>query len=176
MVSICLRLAPPLARHYSGGWSNARDAIKGALMGSLLRLDSISPNLAGSFRQASDHQRRQATLATCLVAVAQSGLQGQEIDAAVDLLRHGGTDQRAVRDKLECISTQLDEQYFKLSEEADTTTPEALLVFRKARAAAALAFALSPDPGQLHEAIYEAIVASDFEAEAIRAADVALRA
>jgi transcriptional accessory protein Tex/SPT6 len=145
-------------------------------MDTLLRLDSISPNLAGSFRRANDHQRRQAALATCLIAVEQSGLQGHEIDAALDLIRHGGTDQLAVRHKLESFSTQLDEDYFKINEEADATTPEALLVFRKGRAAAALAFALSPDPGQLHEAIYEAIVASDFEAEAIRAADVALRA
>jgi hypothetical protein len=102
-------------------------------------------------------------------------LQGNEIDAAVDFLRHGGEDQLAVRRKLDSLTEQFDEQYFELSEDADGTTPEALLVFRKARAAAALAFALSPDPGQLHEAMYEAIVASDDEAEAVRAADVALR-
>jgi hypothetical protein len=144
-------------------------------MGVLLRLDSISASLAESFRKADDEQRRQAALATCLVAIARTGLQGGEIDAAVDFLRHGGDDQPAVRRKLDSLTAQLDEQYFKLSEDADGTTPEALPVFRKARAVAALAFALSPDPGQLHEAIYEAIVASDDEAEAMRAADMALR-
>jgi hypothetical protein len=144
-------------------------------MGVRLRLDSISESLADSFRKADDEQRRHAALATCLVAVARSGLQGNEIDTAVDLLRHGGEDQLAVRRKLDSLTEQFDEQYFKLSEDAVGTTQEALLVFRKARAAAALAFALSPDPGQLHEAMYEAIVASDDQAEAVQAADVALR-
>lgn len=144
-------------------------------MGVRLRLDSISASLADSFRTANDEQRRQAALATCLVAVAQTDLQGNAIDAAVDLLRHGGESQLAVRRKLDSLTEQLDEQYFELSEDADSTTPEALLVFRKARAAAALAFALTPDPGHLHEAMYEAIVASDDQAEAVRAADVALR-
>ncbi|MEH2500320.1 hypothetical protein V1294_006799 [Bradyrhizobium sp. AZCC 1678] len=144
-------------------------------MGVRLRLDSISASLADSFRKADDEQRRHAALATCLVAVARSGLQGKEIDAAVSLLRHGGGDQLAARRTLDFLTEKLDEQYFELSEGADRTTPGALLVFRKARAAAALAFALSPDPGQLHEAIYEAIVASDDQAEAVRAADEALR-
>jgi hypothetical protein len=77
--------------------------------------------------------------------------------------------------KLDDLAAQLDEQYFKLSEEAETTTPEALLTFRKARAAAALAFALSPDSGQLHEAVYEAIVAWGNQAEASQMAEAALR-
>jgi hypothetical protein len=141
-----------------------------------LRLDSISPNLAGSFRQANAYQRRHAALATCLIAVAQAELRGDEVDVAINLLRHGRNDQPDVRRKLDSLTAQLDEQYFKLSEEAGATTPEALLVFRRARAAAALAFALSPDTGQLHEAMYEAIVASDDQAEAMRAADAALRA
>ncbi|MES5486492.1 hypothetical protein QMZ05_27355 [Bradyrhizobium sp. INPA03-11B] len=140
-----------------------------------LRLDSISAGLADSFRKADDEQRRHAVLASCLFAVARSGLQGNEIDAAVYLLRHGGGDQLAVRRTLDLLIEQLDAQYFELSKDADRTTSRALLVFRKARAAAALAFALSPDPGQLHEAIYEAIVASDDQAEAVRAADAALR-
>ncbi|HEX7921452.1 MAG TPA: hypothetical protein VF583_10895 [Bradyrhizobium sp.] len=144
-------------------------------MGVRLRLDSISPSLADSFRKADDEQRRHATLTACLVAVAGTSLQGNEIDAAVDFLRHGRGDQLAVRRKLDSLTEKFDEQYLKLSEDADGTTPEALLVFRKARAAAALAFALSPDPGQLHEAMYEAIVASDDQVEAVRAADVALR-
>jgi len=85
-------------------------------MGVRLRLDSISASLADSFRKADDEQRRHAALATCLVAVARSGLQGNEIDAAVDLLRHGGEDQLAVRRKLDSLTEQFDEQYFKLSE------------------------------------------------------------
>ena len=145
-------------------------------MGTLLRLDSISPNLAGAYREANDDQRRQAVLAACSAAVAQAGLRGAEVDAALAVLRHERTEQPDMRHELDRLAAQLDEDYFKLSEEAETTTPEALLTFRKARAAAALAFALSPDAAQLHEAMYEAIVAWGNQAEAARVAETALRA
>jgi hypothetical protein len=75
-----------------------------------------------------------------------------------------------VHHKLEVLAAQLDEQYFKLSEKAEPAESQALATFRKARAAAALAFALSQDSAQLHEAIYEAIAASSDRSEVIRAA------
>jgi hypothetical protein len=145
-------------------------------MSAVLPLDLISPSLAVSFRRANDHQRRKAVLAACLVGVAQAGLQGDAVDAAIDLLRHGENDERAVRPRLDSLSAQLDDRYFKLSQRAGAITPEALLLFRKARAAAALAFALSQDPGQLEAAIYEAIYASVDQTEAIRMADLGLSA
>jgi hypothetical protein len=51
---------------------------------------------------------------------------------------------------------------------------EAVGTFRKARAAAALAFALSPNSQQLHEAMYEAIAASTDQSETMRTAETAL--
>lgn len=80
-----------------------------------------------------------------------------------------------MRQELDGLAAQLDEEYFKLSEGVDGTTPEALLIFRKARAAAALAFALSSEE-QLHEAVYEAIIASGNVAEAAQLAEAALKA
>jgi len=144
-------------------------------MGSF-RLDSVSPSLAGAYREASDDQRQRAALAACIVAVAQAGLQGGEVEAALAVLRHERSGRSDVRDKLNRLAAQLDEQYFKLGEEAETTTSEALAAFRKARAAAALGFALSPHSGQLHEALYEAIVASSDQEKAMRAAELVLRA
>jgi len=144
-------------------------------MGTLLRLESISPNLAGTYREANDDQRRRAALVLCSTAVAQVGLQGSEVDAAFAVLRHERREQSDIHQMLDRLAAQLDEEYFKLSDEAETTTSEALLTFRKARAAAALAFALSPDAGQLHEAVYEAIVASSNRAEAVRVAETVLR-
>ena len=79
-----------------------------------------------------------------------------------------------MRHKLEVLSEQLDERYFKLSEGAESISSEALDTFRKARAAAALAFALSPNSEQLHEAMYEAIAASIDQSETVRAAETAL--
>jgi hypothetical protein len=143
-------------------------------MGTLLRLDSISPSLTKAFRDASDDQRRRAALTVCLVAVAQSGLQGSEVDAALAVLRGQRNERTKLRHEIEATAAQLDERYFKLSEEAEAATPEALAAFRKARAAASLAFALSNDATQLHEAIYEAIAASRDQAEVLRAAEKAL--
>jgi len=141
-----------------------------------LRLDAISASLAGAYREANDDQRQHAALAACVVAVTQAGLQGAEVDAALAILRHEAGEQPDVRPELDRLAGQLDEEYFKLTEAADAITPEALVFFRKARAAAALAFALSPDSRQLHEALYEAIAASSSQPEAMRVAEKALRA
>jgi hypothetical protein len=144
-------------------------------MTTLLRLDSISPTLANAFRHASDAQRRQAALATCEIATARTGLQGREVAAALHLLRHGGNNWRVVQRELESLSERFDQQYLTLNEGARITTPDALRLFRKARAATALRLALCSDPRELHEALYEAIIASDDESEAMRAADRILR-
>ncbi|WP_329731177.1 hypothetical protein [Archangium sp.] len=50
-----------------------------------------------------------------------------------------------------------------------------LRLFSKARAASALGFALSEDPGQLHEALYEALAAVDDATEVIRPVAEALQ-
>jgi hypothetical protein len=143
-------------------------------MGTLLRLDSISPSLTKAFRDASDDRRRRAALAVCLVAVAQSGLQGSEVDAALADLRGQRSERTELRHEIEAMAAQLDERYFELSEKAQAATPEALAMFRKARAAASLAFALSDDTTQLHEALYEAITASRDQAETLRTAEKVL--
>ncbi|EPX55752.1 hypothetical protein D187_008313 [Cystobacter fuscus DSM 2262] len=83
---------------------------------------------------------------------------------------------RALLRKLESLAARLDDEYLCLEEEGDETTrPEVLRLFSKARAASALGFALSEDPGQLHEAIYEALVAVDDASEVIRPVAEALQ-
>jgi hypothetical protein len=144
-------------------------------MRSFLRLDSLSPSLGRSFRKANDDQRRRATLEACIFAISQTGLESEHIDSAIDYLLHGGSYPLAVRRKLEALTTQLDEEYFKLSEAADRVTREAAVLFRRARAAAALAVSLSPSAEQLHEAIYEAINACSDMDEAKLITEKALR-
>jgi hypothetical protein len=124
------------------------------------RLDSISPRLADLFRVACDEQRRQAVLAACLAAIESVGLHGFEIDTAIEFIRHGCGSLENVKHNLEVLSLNFDEQYLQLNDKAGKVTPEAYLLFRQSRVLAALAFALSPDSGQLHEAIYEAIIAA----------------
>jgi hypothetical protein len=81
-----------------------------------------------------------------------------------------------MQEKLRRLAAQLDERYFELSDNTENITPEASVMFQKARAAEALSLALSPHAEQLDGAIYEAIAAwSDLE-EATRAAEAMLRA
>ena len=143
-------------------------------MRSFLRLDTISPGLGRSFREANDDQRRRATLEACIFAISQTGLEGEHIDSAIDYLCRGGSYPFAARRELEALTAQLDEQYFKLAKEADHVTREAPVFFRRARAATALVYSLSPSSERLHEAIYEAIHASKDRDVAILTAEKAL--
>ena len=81
-----------------------------------------------------------------------------------------------MQQELDRLAAELDERYFRLSDDTENITPEAFVMFQKARVAAALAFALSPNGDQLHEAIYEAISASSDPDEATQAAEAMLRA
>jgi hypothetical protein len=81
-----------------------------------------------------------------------------------------------MQEKLRRLATQLDERYFELSDDTENITPEASAMFQKARAAEALALALSSDGEELDEAIHEAIYASSDPVEAMRAAEALLKA
>ena len=146
-------------------------------MNTRVRLESISSSLANSFHHSTEAQQRRAVWAACSAAVSQAGLQGGDVELALELLHYAdGGDRAAVRNKLIKYSEQLDEQYFSLYEEAEEEmTPAALRYFRQARAASALALGLSSNSNELHEAIYEALIASDRRAETLQAADMQLR-
>jgi hypothetical protein len=145
-------------------------------MRTISRFETESPSLMEAYRQADHDQRRRAALAMCLFAIEQAGLQSREVDDALALLRHDVPGSSDMRQKLDRLTEELDEQYFRLSDNTENITPEAFVMFQKARAAAALAFALSPHGDQLHEAIYEAIYASSDPDEATQAAEAMLRA
>ena len=139
-------------------------------------LEVLSPSLAASYWQANDNQRRRTTLAMCILAVEQAGLQSGEADAALAVLRRDVPAPSGMRQKLDRLAAGFDERYFELSDNTDNITPEAFVMFQKARAAEALALALSPHGEQLDEAIYEAISAWSNQDEAMRAAEAMLRA
>ena len=139
----------------------------------MFRLDSISPELAKSFRHATPAHRRKATLVACTLVASRVGLEGEEVVAALEHLRHGGEVDRDLLRKIESLAARLDDEYLRLDEEGDETKrPE---VLRQARAASALGFALSEGPGQLHEALYEALAAVDDVTEVIRPVAEALQ-
>jgi len=101
---------------------------------------------------------------------------GEDVDAALELLCREDGDWSAARHNLSKLSEQFDKQYLDLFGAANQKmTAEALHCFRKARAASALAFGLSSSSEELHEAIYEAIVASERQAETLQATEIELR-
>jgi hypothetical protein len=144
------------------------------VIGNACRLDSMSTSLATALRQAVASKRCVATSIACSNAVSAVGLRGEEVDAAIAILNEGGIGSGSLRHKLEMLSAEFDDAYFRLKGETREMPPPALLLFRKARAAAALAFAVSADPTHQLEAVYEAISASDDEERAILLVNAAL--
>jgi len=130
------------------------------------RLESMSPTLGEAFRQAKAAKKRKAVLTASAIAASQNGLRGKIIDDALGLLRQGGGGNK-LRPELESLCREYDDAYFRLQQEIGSEQ-EMLLQFRKARAAAALAFALSPDAEHVHEALYESIMSADDSEEMVR--------
>ncbi|NVJ20233.1 hypothetical protein HUW62_03225 [Myxococcus sp. AM011] len=128
----------------------------------MVRLDSIFPDLAERFRLAPPEHQRKAALNATVLAALSVGLEGEGVVPALEHLRRGGDMDRELLAKIERLATRLDDEYLRMDEDIEEAKrPEALRLFSKARAASALRFALSEPPGQLHEAIYEAITAVD---------------
>lgn len=145
-------------------------------MTNISRLESVSPRLAESFRHASLLKQRKAALEACVVAASRVGLEENEVNAAIEVLRCGGVASSTLREQLETLAAGFDDQYFELDEKGDEASkPEALRLFSKARAVAALAFALSEYPRQLDEAVYEAITAMKDPTEVVQSVEKALR-
>jgi uncharacterized membrane protein len=141
-----------------GYWCRADNATEGALMTKLWRLDSKSPELARAFRKATPEKQRLAVIAACDAALSSVALEDKHAQMAVTVLRTGVRDQNALHLRLRELAEQLDDEYFRLDETAGRKE-DAVRAFSQARAAAALAFALSSDASQLHEALYEALSA-----------------
>lgn len=84
------------------------------------------------------------------------------------MLRRDGIGSPDIRQRLEDLASRLDDRYLKLNEDVDTAnSPETLRAFVEARALSGLALALSAEPEDRAEAIYEGIMASSNQGEAI---------
>lgn len=141
----------------------------------LFRLDSVAPQVADRFRLAAPNARRHATLLACEHCVSATGLSGADVERALEVLRSAALPGPELRHRLEALAAGLDEEYFRINEDdAPGRKHEALRAFLKARAASALAFALTENDACLHEAIYEAIAAIEDPALLVGLMDRAL--
>ncbi|MCB9764039.1 MAG: hypothetical protein H6739_29985 [Alphaproteobacteria bacterium] len=140
-----------------------------------IRLDSIAPSLAASYWGAPTSRRERATRLACELAVRGTGLAGPEVTAALEALRTSTPDRPSLRSDMERLAARLDDEYFRLDNPGrEDMRQAALQTFSKARAASALTFALSSDDSQLHEAIYEAVIAMDDPSTVIQSLETAL--
>ncbi len=114
-------------------------------------------------------------LAACEAAVSGSGLKAKEVTAALKVLRSGAAPTPRLRAQVATLAARIDGQYLDLHESDSHTKKEARL-FSQARAASALAYALSDEGNQLQQAIYEAVHSAPDELDDIlRVATEALR-
>lgn len=132
------------------------------------RLSSISPTLSEMFRRADDLRRRKALLSACLRAIDDAGLRDKSAGRAIEQIRAGVGSVHDLRSSLLALAQSLDDQYFALGDDERPTSPNALPIFQQARAASALALAVSADSTDWGEAIYEAVSASSDKPELIR--------
>jgi len=138
------------------------------------RLVTLSRVLSEAFQGAGEHQRRRTVLLACESAASQADLQAQPIEAALSSLRDGGS-RVVTRLEIETSRGPFDAEYLRLQDQDDPAAKrDALLHFRRARAAAALAFALSSDAKELPEALYEAAFATDDQAGFVETMESAL--
>lgn len=145
-------------------------------MTSISRLESLLPRLADSFRNADPFKQRKAVIDATVFAVSHAGLEGHEVTAATEIIRDAvGEKKSALKAQLERLVGKFDDQYFELVDLDDENSKvTALHAFSKARAASALAFALSEEPDHLQEALYEAILAMNDSTEIVQIAEQAL--
>lgn len=140
------------------------------------RLASAFPELVECFLRAPVSKQRRAALVAIEIAASRAGLEGDEVNVALETLRRGEQADVALRDQLEALVSYLDDRYLRLDEGGDDAAKaEALRLFSRARAAAALAHAFSDDVGELQEVVYEAINALDEPSEIVREVKRALQ-
>ena len=129
------------------------------------RLEIEAPDLAAKLRSSRRANLRAAATAIAKLAVEQLSVQDARIDAGLMAAAAQAWGDSPVRADLQQLTAELDEIAWDIQDHAETgATVEADYedAFRRARAVAALYFALDIDPANAAaESVYEAIHALD---------------
>lgn len=141
-------------------------------MTNISRFESLLPELADSFRHANPLRQRLAVLEACVLVASRVGLEGSEVNAAIEILRCPRDEWIAVRDQMKILADRFENEYSDCGGRDDAPSKEAALIaFSKARAASAFVFALSEDDGHFQEAMYEALSALEDPHEIVGAVE-----
>ena len=132
----------------------------------------VSPQLAVLVGQCSDEARHDMVQRACLLAVKRTNLDDDatilEALEAIDRRQFGNP---SLTIRLDALTEELDEIAWDLQDQAaagKATMDEYGRAFTKARAVAALGYALDGSPKSSLEALYEAYHAVDAEDEFVR--------
>jgi hypothetical protein len=132
-----------------------------------VRLDAVSSTATQGFRAASSAKRGAALLAACERAVEIAGIDVVEVLRALAVLRGTDLPDPSLPPRLQVLAVEFDDAYIRMSTD-ETPKQDAVRLFSKARAVAALAYALSRHEDDHLEAIYEAAHAESDPSAAIR--------
>lgn len=124
------------------------------------RLSTIAPDLAASLERAQPDRLRRVAASAADLAIERTRLNDPRLEAALGALREGRLGETSERTGVECLASELDEIAWDAQEKAeagDQTRESYVFAFRRARAAAAVGFALEADAlAAALEATYEA--------------------
>jgi len=111
------------------------------------RLSMVDPELAEELRAADARSRRRAALVAASVALEHVEVDDLLVSRALETLQQGNLDE-SLRLELSALADVLDTEYWTLQsayEEGGASEESFLCAFRRARAVAAVCFALHPD-------------------------------
>jgi hypothetical protein len=134
-------------------------------------LMQISPDLVKMLRAASVEERRRVVERVCRLAIERTGVSDEVAIDAVNGLRRVKDIDVSVRAKISALTQRLDEVAWDIQEKVENSAAaedEYLRAFMKARATAAVAFALDDSLSATFDALYEAYYAIGDREEFVR--------
>jgi hypothetical protein len=127
-------------------------------------LTQISPELVDRLRRSADDARHQLVERACRTAVQRADVTDPKVTEGLDAIRSRSFGSRELRSRLDGLTQELDEVAWDLQDQidaGDATEAEYRCAFIKARAVAAIGFALDGSLTASFDSLYEAYYAID---------------
>lgn len=124
----------------------------------------ISPELVLMIRQGSGALRRRIVEKACLRAVELTGIDSPVISEAIDVIRRRDIPDLTLQRRVDSLTQELDEAAWDIQDRVDAgelSDVDYVQAFTKARAAAAVGFALGESLAAVFDSLYEAYYAID---------------
>ncbi|WP_157756679.1 hypothetical protein [Plantactinospora sp. KBS50] len=124
----------------------------------------ISPQLVDKLRRSTDETRHRIVERACLLAVQRADVAAPKLTEALDAIRRRKLSPPDLRSEIDALTQELDEIAWDIQdriEAGDATEAEYRRAFVKARAAAAVGFALEGSLAASFDSLYEAYYAVD---------------